>query len=382
MPGDLARLKSRGSAEGHNGEFPGVHPALDRHEPDTLGYGGGNQPAHAIGRLYRGDSQGSGDAFLQSLLSDRGVQRSPPTQEILRVQVAQHEVRVGHRWVVAAFPIACRTRVRPGAVRPHVEYPALIHPGNATPSGSEGVDVNHRHGNLPSGLELLGGQVGNTVFDQGDVGAGPAHVKGDGLRLAQSFSQRGHRVHPTRGAGQDRPHRLAHGLFDGGDPSIGLHDQHVADPPVRVKPLPQPVQILAKHRADVGVDDRGAKPVEFLDLGNYLLGKRSVDPRKPGADPLRGHPFVNRVQVREEEAHRKGLHLLFLHSVQRPVQIIKIQGRVDTPVSSDTLGDAKAEIPGHQRLKGRHSQIVPVLFQPLPHFQQVSETFRRDQSDP
>ena len=230
------------------------------------------------------------------------VEAGTSAQEIAGIKVAQRQAGVGYGGPLSAPAVAGRARVRAGAVGANVEDASLVHSGDAAPAGTQGVDVDHRRGDLPSRLELLVGYVGDPVFDQRYVGAGAAHVKGYDFALVQQLPDVSRSADATGRAGKDGSHRHVLGVLDGGHTAVGLHDQHVLQLGVGLEPLAQPRQVAAEHRPHVGVDHRGAQAVELLDLGNHLVRQGSVQFRETAANYLRGPLLVGRVQVREQEA--------------------------------------------------------------------------------
>ena len=76
----------------------------------------------------------------------------------------------------------------------------------------------------------------------------------------------------TGRAGKDGPNAHLAGVVYGRDPAVGLHDEHLTKPLVRREPVLKVLKVPAEDRANVGVDDGGAKPVELFDLGNDFVG--------------------------------------------------------------------------------------------------------------
>ena len=253
------------------------------------------------------------------------------------------------------------------------------------------MDVDHRGGDLPPGLELLVGDVGNPVLDQRDVGAGAAHVEGNDFAqascrparlgfLQQLADVRGG-ADATRRAGQDRAHRHAAGVPYGGHSAVGLHDQHVLQLRVRLEPLSEVRQVAAEHRPDVGVDHRGAEAVELLDLGNDLVGEGGVQVRETLANDFRSLLLVGGVEVGEQETDRQRLSALPDQVLQVFDQGGLVQGPLHLAAGANSLRDANPQVARRQRLGRRHAQVVPVLLQSLPHLQQVAETIGCDEPD-
>ena len=69
LPGHLGCLESGGAAKGHHGEPPGVHTALDRHQPDALGDRRGDNGCDTLGSPDHIQAQGFSHVLSHSLLS-------------------------------------------------------------------------------------------------------------------------------------------------------------------------------------------------------------------------------------------------------------------------------------------------------------------------
>ena len=76
-----------------------------------------------------------------------------------------------------------------------------IDPGDAAAPCAQGLYVYHRDGDLPPGLELLGGNVGDSIFNERDVRAGPSHVEAYDPGLTDELAVAGGAAHTARGAG-------------------------------------------------------------------------------------------------------------------------------------------------------------------------------------
>ena len=78
---------------------------------------------------------------------DRRRARPPPVEpplaaeEVVRVEVAEHEVGVGDRRLVAAVAVAGRARHRAGAFRPDMQHAAGVDPRDRAAAGADAGDV-------------------------------------------------------------------------------------------------------------------------------------------------------------------------------------------------------------------------------------------------
>jgi len=119
------------------------------------------------------------------------VEPSRPAQEEARVEVAEHEIRVGDGGLEAAQAIAGGSWIRARAVRAHAQEPAL----DARPAPASRTDLDQIHAGDLDGqaaalahpdhvdLELIRAR-GHATLDEGRLGGGAAHVEGDQILVA------------------------------------------------------------------------------------------------------------------------------------------------------------------------------------------------------
>ena len=374
-------METRCSPKSHHAELARVNAALHRHQPDPLGDGGAHDLEHAKRGVRVGEVERRTDMFRESLGGGCGVQAGSTPEEVAGIQVAQRQTRIGYSGVGAALAIARRAGIRAGAVRADVEDATFIHSGDAAAAGAQGVDIDHRSGNLPTGLELLVGDVRDTVFDQRNIRAGPTHVEGDDLWFRQQLSQVRSGADASGRAGQNGAHRHPAGIVDWRNPAVGLHDQHVLQLRVRFEALTQVGQIAAEHRTNVGVDHCRAQSVEFLDLRDHLVGEGGVHIRESALYDFSRLSLVGGIEVREQETNRQRFGSLLNQVFQLLFQRCGVQRAVNDAVRPDPFRYVRPEVAGGQRFHGRHPQVVPVFFQPLAHLQQIAETVGGDQSN-
>ena len=73
------------------------------------------------------------------------VERHPAAEEALRVEPAEHDVRVADRRLLAAVAVAGRAGVGARAARADAEGAALVDVGDRAAAGADRVHVEHRH---------------------------------------------------------------------------------------------------------------------------------------------------------------------------------------------------------------------------------------------
>ena len=90
-------------------------------------------------------SSGSAITSLRGGSRQIGIDLEGTAHEVLRIQISQRHVCVGHRRLGAAASVARRTRLRPRALRSHPQRSTAVDPGNADPAGTDLGQVDCRH---------------------------------------------------------------------------------------------------------------------------------------------------------------------------------------------------------------------------------------------
>ena len=180
-------------------------------------------------------------------------------EEVLRVEIAEHEIGIRHRRFSAAAQVARGSRVAAGAVRPDLEQTGLVDSRDAAPARPDLDHFGHRHPQRqaasageavhPRHLEL-GCALGAAVVDDADLGGGAAHVEGDHVAepALGAAVRRGHRT--PGGAGLDE----AHGVLDrgvaGDGTAVGGHDERLDRDAETAQVPAQSIEVAAHDGAD------------------------------------------------------------------------------------------------------------------------------------
>ena len=116
-----------------------------------------HQVVDAPRRFRDGKPQGRGEPRHRGL-GGGGVEGHPAAQEIARVQVAEEQVRVRHRRMAAAQPVAGGTGLGARALRPDLEQSELVDPRDRASARADLHHVDHRrvHREAASLLETGG----------------------------------------------------------------------------------------------------------------------------------------------------------------------------------------------------------------------------------
>ena len=215
--------------------------------------------------------------------------------EIRRLDLAEHDVRIGHGQRAAA-PVTGRAGVGAGALRADAEARSVEAQDGAA-AGRHGVDAHHRRAHAHAGhlgLELALEGAGVV----GHIGRGAAHVEADHLPVASQGRGAGHADDAAGRAGQDGV--LALEVVGVGQAAAGLHEEQR-----HTRHLGRHlVDIAPQDGREVGVDHGGVAPAHELHHGAGLV--RGADLGEAG---LPGQPgrclFMRRmpVTVHEHDGH-------------------------------------------------------------------------------
>ena len=148
-----------------------------------------------------------GHVLSHGLLGQVFLKLRAAAQEVVRVEVTQRQVGVGDRRELAPLAVGSWAGQGTGALRAHFHDAAGPNRGDAAAAGAHGVDIDHRDRYLPTALEFLGAEMGFSILDQGDVGAGAAHVKGNYVGGANQAPVGGRAADPAGGSRQYGAHR-------------------------------------------------------------------------------------------------------------------------------------------------------------------------------
>jgi hypothetical protein len=73
------------------------------------------------------------------------IQRQPPADQPLGIEIAEDEVGIGHGRFGTALPVARRPRIGPGDLRADLQQAHLVDPADRAAAGAQRLDLDHRH---------------------------------------------------------------------------------------------------------------------------------------------------------------------------------------------------------------------------------------------
>ena len=326
--------------------------------------------------------RGDGNVLVQSLLGQVPVESGFATQEIVRVEVAEHQIGVRDRRVRATSAVTGRPWISPGALWPHVQNAASVDLRDTATASAQGLHVDHGHGDFPAGLELFRGEMRDAVVDQGNVRARAAHIKADDLGQAHLLPIERCATHATCWPRQNRLHCQTSGIVQWRHATVGLHNENVTQRCQEGQTLLEMAQILPKHRAHIRIHHGGTEAIEFFNLRQDLVREREVHVRESGANQLGDTLFVAGIEVGEEQTHGQGFYAFLLQRRECLRYRGLVKRRRHLAIPAHALWHAQAQVARHQRLNRGHAQVVAILFHALTHFEQVAKASGGEQANP
>ena len=311
-----------------------------------------------------------------------------PAREVLGVQIAEQEIRIGHGGLRAAEAIRGRPWMRARAARPHLEEADLVDVRDAASARADldQLDGGDAHGQpaaldeppLPGRLEAVGDE-GLTSVDQGELGRGAAHVEGEKISPAVLATEEGGSDGARGGARLEHLHRGALRLADVGEPTAREHEEQRRGNAQLGHALRHQLEIALGQRLDVRVADRGRGALELTDLrGDFVRGgdgHAAVALRdQPGG--LRFVAWIG-IGVQEDDRDRRDARLDERRGSS--FQRAGIERAPDAAVGLDTLGHLEAQVARHERLGLGDGEVVELVLPLAPDLERVGEAFGGDE---
>ena len=257
----------------------GIVAALDRDRADRPHHVGRDHPEQAL----RGALQGEAEPLRERRQRGArriGVERHPAAEQAARGKAPEHQIGVGHGRLLAAQAVAGRARQGAGALRADLEEPVPVEPGDRAAAGADGVDVDHRQADREVGDLAVEADRRAAAPDQGDVGAGPAHVEGDDVRPAGGRRDLDRADDARRGTGERGADRQIAGAGERHQPAARLVDADLGlGEPLAQRGL-EPRQVAHHHRLQIGVQRGGREALVLAELRLHLGRQREMQLRE------------------------------------------------------------------------------------------------------
>ena len=331
---------------------------------------------------------GPGDAALDRLARRRDVEVHAAAEEGRRVEVAEHEVGVGHRRLAAAEPVARRPGVGARRVRADRHEPERVDPRDRSPSGADLDHVDHgdAHGQPraalqpvhPVDLELLRDQR-LAVLDHAQLRGRAAHVERDQIAHLAGRAEGGGGERAARRARLEQSHREARRHRRHGDAPVREHDVQRPPEPEPGEPPFQIGQVLLDDPLDVDVRDRRRGALELADLGHDLARDRDAQLRGRGAHGLGGALLVAGVREAVQERDRDRLDARAGELARQPRDVLDVDLLLDRPVGERALRHVEAQVARHERPRQIDVEVVDLVAALACDLDRVAVTVGREQ---
>ncbi len=299
-----------GTPERQQREGGQIDAALGGKDPHFVGHAHVDNALDAGGGFDHVHMQGIGDVALQRRARRTGVERLRAAEEVIGVEVAAYEVGVGDRGPGTAASIAGRPRIGAGALRPDIEEAAAVDPGDRAAAGGDRRHVERGYVDLPARDHPLGDFERHPAFDEGDVGAGAAHVEGHKAAPRVLAREIGARLRAGGGAGKQRMHGVAAGdrRRKRHHAAVRLHQKTLLGPdPVGIQTAVEMTDVVHHDRLEISVEQRRREPRPFADARQHLARQRDVDGGIFGLDQRARFLLVRGIHEREQVADRDRL---------------------------------------------------------------------------
>ena len=122
----------------------------------------------------------------------------------------------------------------------------------------------------------------------------------------------------------------------------------------------KPPEVTLHDGRDVGVNGRGAHPLVFLELREYLVRERDGDFWKLATDGIADVLLVGRVGVGMEEAYGYSIDVGVLDAADDVVERLAFHGRQHLSGVEHPLLYLETQVAGHQRVGAADAPVVEV----------------------
>ena len=312
-PRQARRVHRPGAAKGDQGIIARVAAALYGNHPHGAFHVAVGHRVDAPRGFLHGKAQGSGDVLLDALGGGNRVERHGAAVEILRIEIAEHQIGVGDGRTPAACAIAHGSRVGAGALGADRDQ---AHVGTRD-GAAAGPDLQQLHRRdvegqpaallVLDGVDLEGGDDRRlAVVDGAELGGGAAHVEGHDVVEAFVPADDGTHQDTRRRTRFDDADWIVAGQLGGHQPAVRLHDEQIGREAARLQGTLQLTEIVPDEGLDVGVGDRRRGALVFAEFGRHLRGDGNLEFREgaPNAVTHRLLVGVVGIGVKEHDGDR------------------------------------------------------------------------------
>ena len=133
------------AAEGDQTIASLITTALNQVDAGGIGHILIDDMVHAPGGACQIDPERLGHMLTNGFLGPGPIQPHLAAEEVIRIEIAQDEIGIGHRWFAAAESVAGRSRIGTGAIRSHLQQTKLVNARDATAASADLDHLDDRH---------------------------------------------------------------------------------------------------------------------------------------------------------------------------------------------------------------------------------------------
>ena len=325
----------------------------------------------------------SGRAILCSIAcrAIRGVERKASADEIGRIEIAQHDVGVGDRGILAALVVANGSGCCARAVGADPHRSAGIDPDDRAAAGADLGEIDRGHlERVPAPVRSRDPAITPPPTSHSCTRVTPPSSISEALAVVPPMSKLMTRVSPICAATTCEPMTPPAGPDSTMCTGSSMAACAVVSPPLDcMSRMGAPIfarsrlprsdcQIARDHGLQIRVHHRGRGALVFLDLGQDLVARAYRHTGRQLLDDALDRELVRRVGERVEKADRNRLDVLRQKLLHRALGVGRIERRLDAAVRVDPLvhGGAKVALDQGRRffpaqvVKPRHAQRADV----------------------
>ena len=383
LPCDRQDAQPRGAASCDKGALLGVDPLIDRDFLDRLDHVLVCERHDRERRLF--------DGLIEILRHTRddpacghGVELHASAQEVVGVEISEHECCVRDRGLIAAASVAGGPRIGAGALRPDPQEASRIDPGDRPSARPDTPDIDRGHaddvaGPLPPEPRVPRKHQPSVPY-QADIERRAARVADhdivrEPLHLG-TRAARDRRHGRARLDAVNRPLRKRldmHAAADGGAYEDFAPVAGRAQVPIHL------AQMALHERLQRRVDRRRRSATVFADDGNELVRERIGNVRQVLLDQVRHRQLMDRVDVGPEKTHRDRFEALRLQPLENLGRARDIERDPDLCLGTDPFGHLERVAPRDVGLGIVDAEVVGVVLAAFAEHENVPETFGGDQ---
>ena len=221
---DIGDVQTGCTAERQQREAARIDAAPHRNQADTLRHVGVDHAVDALGRSDAIHLQRRREPIERGVCGRR-IECCAAAQEMRGIEIAEHEVGIGHSRLGAAATVAGRAWHGAGALRADMQDAAGIDAADRSAAGAETDDVQAVQCQPMAADATAADQRRLAIDDQADVGAGAAHVERDQVVAVEQLRGVAAAGDATGWPGQHAAGGEARGFGDRGDAAVRLDDQ-------------------------------------------------------------------------------------------------------------------------------------------------------------